>query len=88
MKYLIAFIYTGVTTVIYFQHFYREDALPFITFTVPLILYLPILFSNNTVNKLGRLLINGLSIIGFCIGFIFTAILSNINIWPIALTII
>jgi len=84
--YLIGFLYSIIATGIYFIYFYRENTSTILIFTIPLILFLPILLSLIRGNiKLAKL--NKFSIVGFCLGFIFFALLTNNNIWPIALVL-
>lgn len=83
---LTAFSFIVIATVLYFKYFYKEDISLILTIGIPFILFLPILLSLIGKNiKLPQL--NGFLILGFCVGFIFSAFLTNNNIWPIALAL-
>lgn len=84
MKYIISAIYTAIITSLYFMFLYREDVSPVVVFIVQIILFSPILLV-LTETKLNLLKINILTILGFCVGFTIIALITNNNIWPIAL---
>lgn len=78
------FLYTLISTAIFFKYFYREDISVFLMFTVPFFLFLPIIY--YFINKeLGLKKLNILAILAFSIGFIIAAFISNNNVWPIVL---
>lgn len=86
MIYLIAFLFTTITTVVYYNYFYREDVSVALAILIHFIFFLPILLF--LVKKGIELFhLNLITILGFCVGFICFAFLTNNNIWPIALVI-
>jgi len=84
MKYLLVSFYTGITTFLYFIYVYREDASMLQLFIATVILFLPILSSNSSY-RLNLTHLHHLTIFSFCAGFIAAVIITNNNIWPIAL---
>ncbi|MCP4989954.1 MAG: hypothetical protein GY928_29070 [Colwellia sp.] len=84
MKYLLVSFYTGITTFLYFIYVYREDASMLQLFIATVIIHLPIIFSNSSY-RLNLTYLHFLTIFSFCVGFIAAAIITNNNIWPIAL---
>jgi hypothetical protein len=86
MKYKAGFLYTVIATAVYFKYFYREDVSALLLFTIPFFLFLPIFQCFNDPELILKKL-NILTVLAFCVGFIFAAFLTNNNIWPIALII-
>ena len=84
MKYLPVIFYTAITSFLYFIYVYREDASLLQLFIATVILYLPILSSVSSY-RLNLTYLHYLTIFSFCVGFITAAIITNNNIWPIAL---
>ena len=84
MKYLSVIFYTAITSFLYFIYVYREDASLLQLFIATVILYLPILSSVSSYS-LNLTYLHYLTIFSFCIGFIAAAVITNNNIWPIAL---
>lgn len=80
---IFSFIYVGLAIYIFMVSFYYEEIGGFLSFSVPLLIFAPLLLGG--LKNVSVLKVNLSALSGFLVGFTIYGINKDINIWPISM---
>jgi hypothetical protein len=80
---ILCFFYTGLAIYIFMVSFYYEEIGGILSFSVPIIIFAPLLLGG--LKNVSIVKVNLSALAGFLVGFTTYGINKEINIWPIAM---
>ncbi len=80
---IIAFLYTGLAIYIFMEFFYYEEMSILLLFVATISIFIPLIF--NGYFEVSKFSINLSALLGFVFGFASHGLITELNIWPVAL---